>query len=266
LNRLLAIVARDATDFSGVLRGARSPSVANASLRWSLAICGQQHSGGDGSAWSLWRGDDHAGYDFLIGAPPGVVLIGNGQTTTTTTSTSTATTTSQLCRRGRWVFSYDGDVEDHDYLRANTSEDRSVAHDGNSDAQRLLGFLLTKVDGLGLGETPDDDDAIDEIISNAAAEISRRIGSLSFLLSDGRLLYAYRFDRALSIARPTPTHDNVVLIASEPIIPSETWRAIDDRTLLRAHQKLLGDSDDSNSSVAQSTPDPLSERELPFTD
>lgn len=263
MNRLLAIVARNPTDFALSLRGARSPSIPSSALRWSVAVCER----GDG-VWSLWRSDDESdtSYGFLAGAPDGLVLIGSGASIQT--APLPRPQQQRLCRRDRWVFSYDGRVEDTAYLLRRTSDERRAIHD-DSDAQRLLAFLLTRLDAVD----EDEDDLIDDAVAAAATEISRRIGSLSFLLSDGRSLYAYRFDRALYIAeRAAPAQ---LLIASEPMTSSERWTAVDDRTLLRARRLcpsgknvtidrkiLLGDDARRCEAVERDDTEP----ELPFTD
>lgn len=257
MGRLLAIMAAEALSFATCLRAVSrsSPSLSEADFEtWSAAV----YSGE--SKWDLWTGRDPNGENGLSAslahAPIGTALLAHVRTRRSVVQTP-------LCRRGRWVFAYDGTVEDAAYLRAQTSAVRRASHDG-SDGQRLLAFLLTHLDAKGLADS-EATDAVDDAVAVAASELSYRIGSLSFVLSDGDALYAYRFDRALHFLERAASVKRAatILVASEPF-STEPWTTLDDRTLLRCRQAktldvkfILG----RDPRVAR-----ISDVELPFTD
>lgn len=222
------------------------------------------HGQGGQRAWSLWtapsasRGGARPGP--AIEAPPGRTIVAHLRARDSLVQTP-------LCRRGRWVFAYDGTIEDPGYLRDHTSAERRASHD-DSDGQRLLAFLLTRLDAAGVTDAPADD-TTDAVVAVAAAEVAGRIGSLSFVASDGEALYALRFDRALHVLlRPPQGNAPATFLAASEPPTAEDWSPLDDRTLVRCRPgRSLGRPLDVRFLLGRDPrPARASESELPFTD
>jgi glutamine amidotransferase len=151
-------------------------------------------------------------------------------------------------RSGCWVFAHNGTVEDLDHLRALAAHDRLVAVQGQTDSEILFAFLLGRLDRHKVGHSGPQI-LTDAAISGAVRDLSRRptLGSLTFLLSDGRVLYAYRHGRPLFLLDRHGTSRtgaaaglNSILVASEPVT-EEPWRPIPERALVCAwRRRTLG--------------------------
>jgi predicted glutamine amidotransferase len=138
-------------------------------------------------------------------------------------------------RRGRWVFAHDGTIDDLDHVRAGISRGRLRECEGESDSELLFAHLLSRLDRAD----PTGRSTIatrDSVIHDAVTELlERRAGTVSFLLSDGDVLYAHRFGRSLHfLERRVNVH--AVVIASEPLT-DEPWLPLDDGTLLRCARR-----------------------------
>ncbi len=130
-------------------------------------------------------------------------------------------------RRGRYVLAHNG-TADSAWLAARASPGRLAEIEGDTDSERLFAFVMTHVDvagdlGAGLHE------------ATRALIAAPRIGSVNFLLSEGRRLFAFRFGRSLHVlvrgqgpgCRRTP----LVAVASEQLT-DETWTELADGTLV----------------------------------
>ncbi len=87
--------------------------------------------------------------------------------------------------QGRWVLAHNGTIEDLAYIREQTSPERALQREGETDSEWLFAFLLTRLDARGLTDSSPAE-AADEVIAVAIDELtSRRVGSLNFVLSNG---------------------------------------------------------------------------------
>jgi predicted glutamine amidotransferase len=262
MGRLLAILAEGPLSFAGWLRAVRqsSPSMSEEHFdAWTAAVYGT-----DGE-WNIRHGAASKGEDArfvsVANEPPGVALVAHVRPRS---ASGIAARSAAPFQRGRWVFAHEGTVEDFGYLAARTSSERRGECAGAADGELLLAFLLTRLDDRRLADhyAPD---AMDEVIAEAASEVARRIGSLSFVLSNGQTLYAHRFDRSLHLLGRVPVDGlpGAVLVASEPIT-SEPWIQLGSRALVRCRRaKTL---EVHFLSGWDPRPSPVSDVELPFTD
>lgn len=258
MGRLLGILAAGPLAFGSWLRAVRSssPSLAEEHFDvWRAAVCEADQ------AWSLREGaapgGDDAIFASLTKAPPGIALIAHVR-----------------ARDGRaqppsllpvisdpWVLAHEGSIEDFAYLASRTASSRSRG--ARTDGELLLAYFLTRFDDAKVDArtTPS---ALDDVIGAASVELAQRIGSMSFVLSNGDVLYAYRFDRSLHLLeRPRrPGEPAALLVASEPIT-NDSWSLLPSPTLVRCHRdeglavRFLSGEDPRA---------PISDVELPFTD
>jgi predicted glutamine amidotransferase len=136
-----------------------------------------------------------------------------------------------------WVFAHNGTVGDTAFLRAGTSQKRLAQIRGDTDSERLLAFLLTRIDDAAA-----DRDSIDRALRAATLDLTsrREFGTASFLLSDGNVLYAHRFGAPLHLLErtggtsecPDCRRAPCIAITTEPIT-DEGWLELRDRDLLR---------------------------------
>jgi len=86
---------------------------------------------------------------------------------------------------GKWAFAHNGTLQ-----RAEEMPLRKYALEGDTDSERLFKFLLERIEDEAIEERP-------KAIKSALALI-RHFNSLTFLMSDGERLYAYRGVKAIS--------------------------------------------------------------------
>lgn len=258
MSRLLAVLADRARPFSRCLRAVRESSPSFSEDRFettTAAVCAP-----DGT-WDV-VGDATS----MASTPPGVALVAHVRARFQEGAPRPRRASlTGLVRADGWAFAHDGSIEDFACLVSRTSPRRraSFTHDG--DGALLLAYLLTRLDERGTprGESID---ATDEAVAAGASELGRRIGSVSFVLSNGSLLYAYRFDRGLHLLeRSAGEHrdDRAVLVASEPL-SNEPWAQLGSPTLVSG-RRCRGGLEVRFLSGADPRPS-KSERELPFTD
>ena len=147
-------------------------------------------------------------------------------------------------QRGRWAFAYDGE----------------------SDGELLFAYVLTEVNRRGLTDQDpvDEVDELDAIVRAAVTDLARRDVAVTFLLSDGAVLYAHRFRRPLWFVERRldgPT----VAIASEPLT-DEAWSPLEPSTLLRCARTTQPDVDVAFLVGSDPREPRKSDIELPFTD
>lgn len=121
-------------------------------------------------------------------------------------------------RRGDFVLAHNGTITDVAALVSRTAPEHRI-YDGDTDSERLFGFLLTAIAAAG--------DTLRGLATGVAMlHAHPSIGSASFLLSDGHKIYAHRLGRTLF----THAHGDATLIASEPL--DANWTEIAERTLV----------------------------------
>jgi glutamine amidotransferase len=251
--RLLGIVSSEKTAFRIVLKEApRSMAVLSEDHRdgWGLAV---HHD--TKNAWTVHKGvlragDDQQFHELAVGARGEVMVAHIRRRTVGVTSMSNT----HPFHRDPWVFAHNGTIEDTAHLRARSSRERLAEVEGETDSELFFAHLLTRLDEYGLADTPAGGET-DAVVSKVAREVRERpgLGSVNFLLSNGSVLYAYRFGRTLYLLErgphdpviearssrdgtivktPWSTRRQAVLIASEQMT-TEPWEEIGEGTLLR---------------------------------
>jgi glutamine amidotransferase len=131
-------------------------------------------------------------------------------------------------RRGRFVLAHNGTVVNVGRLVRRCGAERLAELEGETDSERLLAFVLSRIDEAGDTE---------EGLGRATAELHATpdVGAVSFLFSDTRRLYVHRHGRTLYVLERTAGDQqrraNAVIIASERLT-DEPWREIAQGTLL----------------------------------
>ncbi|HXX67403.1 MAG TPA: class II glutamine amidotransferase [Polyangiaceae bacterium] len=227
--RLLGIVSREPRRFSRCLREAPR----------SLAVLGREHGDGWGIAThAICRGwrvtkqmtsacDDPA---FHVAAQAeGSVLVAHVRKRTVG---RIALENTHPFQHARWIFAHNGTIERREALRTVGASARITTH-GETDSEELFAFLLERLP-IHRAEQASRSD-VTGALERAVAELVSipSLGTATFLLSDGEVLYAYRSGRPLFLLeRRNGTNLEAVLVASEPVTEGEPWTEVADGTLL----------------------------------
>jgi glutamine amidotransferase len=226
---MLGVVAREPVALGALLDGAPR----------SLAALSIEHRDGWGLAstedgrWTVRKGTRCAAEceDFRSAASARARVAVAHVRKRTVGPTSLANT--HPFQRGAWVLAHNGTVEDLAFLTSRSSRVRLDEIRGDTDSERLFAFLMTAIDRAA---TPR------EGIARAVRELrgARRVGAVSFLLSDGRDLYAHRSGRTLFMLDrtsgdagdgPKKRRAPSIAIASERLT-DEPWSEIEQGALL----------------------------------
>ncbi|HEY4183242.1 MAG TPA: class II glutamine amidotransferase [Kofleriaceae bacterium] len=219
--RMVGLVAANPVFTRGLLRDAPR------SL-WALS---REHPDGWGvavreaSEWTVHRGTACAQtspeYDTLAATTHARVLIAHVRQRTVG---ETSLLNTHPFRRGGYVFAHNGTVTALPALAARTSAERAAEITGDTDSERLFAFLATRIDEVGDVETA---------LTLAVRELHAidAVGSVNFLFSCGRRVYAHRLGRSLfALVRQGERRTPAVVIASEQLT-DEAWAELPDRTL-----------------------------------
>jgi glutamine amidotransferase len=183
---MLGVVAREPVALGALLEGApRSLAALSIEHRdgWGLAST-------DDGRWTLRKGTRCAAEcDDFRSAARGRARVAVAHVRKRTVGPTSLANTHPF-QRGRWVLAHNGTVEDLRFLTSRSSRVRLDEIRGDTDSERLFSFLMTAIDRA---VTPRDG------IASAVRELraARGVGAVSFLLSDGRDLYAHRSGRTL---------------------------------------------------------------------
>lgn len=199
---------------------------------WGLAV----HDGRRG--WELHRNPACAGEDArfrsLAATARGRVMVAHVRKRTVG---ATSIVNTHPFHRGHWVFAHNGTIEDLDYLHRRTSAARRREIEGETDSERFFAFLLTVADGAGGadGVRHAKPGAVDAALAAAldGAMARPRLGAANFLLSDGEVLYAFRFGRSLHALRRDAVRRTAALLIASERVTDEPWDEIRNGTLLR---------------------------------
>jgi predicted glutamine amidotransferase len=255
--RLLGILSSEPTAFRMVLKEAPR----------SMAALSEEHRDGWGlavhedikNAWTVHKGvaragEDHKFHELAVGAR-GEVMVAHIRRRTVG---ATSMCNTHPFHRGQWVFAHNGTIEDTAHLRARSSPERLAEVQGDTDSELFFAHILTRLDEHGLAEKAAGADT-DAVVGAIAREVRERprMGSVNFLLSNGRVLYAHRFGRTLHLLErgphdpvvearssrdgtivktPWSTRRHAVLVASEQMT-TEPWQEVGEGTLLRVDRK-----------------------------
>jgi predicted glutamine amidotransferase len=229
----------------------------------SLAVLSREHPDGWGVAvydpargWTVQKGtlsahEDSEFHDVAAGSR-GEMLVAHIRKRTVG-PVSIANT--HPFQHGRWVFAHNGTLGDTSWIRARTSNGRLGAVRGETDSELFFAFLLARLDAEGLLDAPASSHT-DRVLAHALSDALARpdLGAVTFLLSDGKVLYAHRSGRTLFLLErypgdevrvrreshetgavletPWTSHRSAVLVASEQIT-DEPWLPLAERALIR---------------------------------
>jgi predicted glutamine amidotransferase len=216
----------------------------------SMALLSQKHPDGWGvalsernAAWttyrSLLRAYDDTAFHQLATSARGEIIVAHVRQKTQGDIRLENTHPFQV---GSWVFTHNGTIRNVDYLSAHCSETRNGAIRGDTDSERLLAFLLTKLDeASGLNRISRSD--VDHLLRATTQELSQvpDLGTASFLLSDGSALYAHRWGAPLFLLQRTGNEElgcsecsrnPCIAVTTEPLT-DENWLPLQDGDLVR---------------------------------
>ncbi len=131
-----------------------------------------------------------------------------------------------------WVFAHNGTVKKIKNFPLN-----KYIPEGDTDSEYAFCYLLEKI-GSNLNK-------IEEIIEGEANKI-RKLGRFNFLMSDGKVLYAYGDDSLYYVHRKAPFHpvrlrdegyevnleeikapdEEAIIVATQPLTEGEKWNKI----------------------------------------
>lgn len=258
--RLVGVVASEPTRFSLLLREAPR----------SLAALSREHGDGWGVAvhahrearWRVHRGIEtaHADGRFheVAQAEEGGTLVAHVRKRTVG---AVGLENTHPFQDGAWVFAHNGTIEDLAWLRERASPARLAGVRGATDSELFFAYLLTRFDAAGVTHEPASD-RTDAALASALADARGHAGgAVTFLLSDGRTLYARRLGRTLYRLERRPgdpvrtvradeqlgvgygtgwtPRRHAVLVASEAATP-EPWSEFADGELIRVDHDPIG--------------------------
>jgi glutamine amidotransferase len=257
--RLLGIVSSESTDFHFFLQSAPHSLAALSSEHphgWGVGVYDTEQN------WTLHKQPVRASecqYFYKASASiRGRLLLAHVRARTVGPATAVNT---HPFRRERWVFAHNGTISNLDFLRAHTSPERLQQIEGETDSELFFSYLLTGLDEANVSGEPASV-LTDQVLSQRMNEALRQptFGACNFLLSNGDVLYAHRFQRSLflldrqpadpirqhresnetgaAIDTPWTPDRHAILIASEAMT-TEPWWEVPETTLLRCDRQPL---------------------------
>lgn len=141
-----------------------------------------------------------------------------------------------------WVFTHNGTVGNVGNIDAYISPSRRVAIRGETDSERLFAFLLTRLDSVS-NANGSMRAQVDRVLRDATQQLRSvpDLGTASFLLSDGEVLYAHRLGAPLYLLERSRTrehfcsecdHNPCIAVTTEPLT-DEHWVPLQDGDLVR---------------------------------
>ena len=142
---------------------------------------------------------------------------------------------------GQWAFAHNGKIADIGFLEASLSLERRARLRGDTDSERLFGYILTRFDQAGI-EADTGPHRIAARLRTIADELRAHpgLGTASFLLSNGDALFAYRQGAPLHLLRRHAPQDSCrdclgspcVAVTTEPLT-DDPWLPLEDGDLVR---------------------------------
>jgi len=259
--RLLGIISAEAIPYRVLLKEIpRSLSVLSKehSDGWGLAVYrASLHADGQPSEdWALYKGIQSAERDEsfheISSRISGEILISHVRKRTVGPVSLENT---HPFERDGWVFAHNGTLFDIESLRNEISPHQSNVIRGETDSEMFFALVLSKLEAEGLLRRPADA-RTDEVLRNTIREVQSRprLQELTFLLSNGSTLYAYRSGPKLlnllergphqgkqfrvamedgqTIKVPWTQRRHAFFLASEKIT-NEPWDELEEGALLR---------------------------------
>jgi predicted glutamine amidotransferase len=231
--RLLGVVSAEVVSHRLTLDGAPR-SLAELSPHhphgWGLAVSDGRR------AWDVYRAPgcakEDARFHALADQARGKVLVAHIRNRTVGLSSLENT---HPFRRGRWVFAHNGTIPDTGLLERRTSAARRREIRGQTDSERLFAFVLTALDRAGAAEGASQaaPGAADAALRQVTRVIQAQPGAANFLCSDGEVLYAFRFGRALHLLQRSGGRRRPAIVVASERPTDEPWDEVADGTLLR---------------------------------
>ena len=109
--------------------------------------------------------------------------------------------------------------------------------EGDTDSELVFAFLMSRLRSRGPKRSPI---ITHMVLARAVKDLARVApsGSVTFVLSDGSALYAYRQGPPLFLLeRRSPDGLESIIVASEPITLGEVWAPVPERNLLTAWRR-----------------------------
>ncbi|MHC4989449.1 MAG: class II glutamine amidotransferase [Planctomycetota bacterium] len=170
--------------------------------------------------------------------------------------------------RGVWIFAHNGTVTAFDAVKprldAETDRDLLAARRGTTDSEATFSWLLTRMRARDIDADRCVTDVVPlaELVTTAVNDLRRwceeagapEAPRLNFLLTDGRVMVASRWNNSLHwlqrdgvrdceicgiphVHHQTGTSYRAVVIASEPI-SHEAWKEVDEGTIVSVDARL----------------------------
>ena len=163
-----------------------------------------------------------------------------------------------------WTFAHNGTIPEFDQLKDQLERESGKFQDtrcGATDSEQLFLWLLERLKKGGVDLQKPRVDDVNELLVEAVAELDSRVNQISkspakltFIMSNGRLVFACRFNNPLYRLVRRGVHDceicgiphirhdesidyRAVLFASEPIT-SEPWEEVPNYSLFSVDEEL----------------------------
>lgn len=171
-------------------------------------------------------------------------------------------------RYGRWTFAHNGTVSSFDRLRegmvGQTNSRLQKLRRGTTDSEQTFLWILTRMERAGLDLERDEIETTDlaSVLGRAIRDLdawtfevgARKAAKLNFILTNGRVMIASRWNHTLHWVERVGLHDceicgiphiehdtereyRALVIASEPIT-DEPWQELDNGSLLAVGDDL----------------------------
>jgi len=152
-------------------------------------------------------------------------------------------------KQDKWVFAHNGTVKD--IMKEEKFQLSKLKPSGETDSEYAFCYLLEKI-----GQEKDIN-KIAEILQREAEKI-KKYGRFNFLLSDGKILYAYGDDELFFVKREAPfqevtlkddeytlhlaeiksSDEKAILIATEPFTKNESWPKISGLKMFKKGEEI----------------------------
>jgi glutamine amidotransferase len=164
---------------------------------WGMAVFRSNLHPKDGSSdqWALYKGihaaEKDESFHDISSKVSGETLISHVRKGTVGPITLQNT---HPFERDGWVFAHNGTLKDLDYLRKAISPTQAKRLQGETDSELFFALLLSRWEEKGLLASPSEEKRA-RALKEAIKEVVHRgqFGELTFLLSNGKVLYAGRF-------------------------------------------------------------------------
>jgi predicted glutamine amidotransferase len=215
----------------------------------NMALLSEKHPDGWGIAWgrghgawtvhkSLLRATDDPEFHEFATSVTGDVIVAHVRQKT---QGDLGNRNTHPFEAAPWIFAHNGTVQNLEYLEARLSPERRANIRGDTDSERLFAFLLSRLDSVTSNRH--DRYTVDRVLRAVTHELDGvpYLGTASFLLADGDVLYAHRWGAPLFLLQRTAgsqlncsecARNPCIAVTTEPIT-DENWIPLGDGDLVR---------------------------------